>query len=43
MVIDDLANRIHDFDLLLDQNYHQDMEHRYDGLVPPTCRKLLGP
>jgi len=43
MVIDDLANRLHDCDLLLDQNYYREMEHRYDGLVPPTCRMLLGP
>lgn len=43
MVIDDLANRIHDCDLLLDQNYYRELEHRYDGLVPPGCRKLLGP
>lgn len=43
MVIDDLANRIHDCDLLLDQNYYRKLEHRYDGLVPSGCRKLLGP
>jgi UDP-2,4-diacetamido-2,4,6-trideoxy-beta-L-altropyranose hydrolase len=43
MVIDDLANRSHDCDLLLDQNYFQDGDSRYNGLVPPTCTKLLGP
>jgi UDP-2,4-diacetamido-2,4,6-trideoxy-beta-L-altropyranose hydrolase len=43
MVIDDLANRRHDCDLLLDQNYYHDLEHRYDGLVPQHCEKLLGP
>ncbi|HBR28759.1 MAG TPA: UDP-2,4-diacetamido-2,4,6-trideoxy-beta-L-altropyranose hydrolase [Firmicutes bacterium] len=43
MAIDDLANRVHDCDLLLDQNYFRDMEHRYDGLVSPTCQMLLGP
>lgn len=43
MVVDDLANRNHDCDLLLDQNYYRDMAHRYDGLVPSICRKLLGP
>lgn len=43
MVIDDLANREHDADLLLDQNLYDGMESRYDGLVPGGCRKLLGP
>ena len=42
-VIDDLANRPHDCDVLLDQNYYRAMEHRYDGLVPPHCKLLLGP
>ncbi len=43
MVVDDLANRPHDCDLLLDQNYYKNLENRYDGLVPSHCRKLLGP
>jgi len=43
MVIDDLANRPHDCDLLLDQNYYWDMERRYEGLVPVKCITLLGP
>jgi UDP-2,4-diacetamido-2,4,6-trideoxy-beta-L-altropyranose hydrolase len=43
MVIDDLADRPHDCDLLLDQNYFQDDVTRYNGLVPPTCTKLFGP
>jgi UDP-2,4-diacetamido-2,4,6-trideoxy-beta-L-altropyranose hydrolase len=43
MVIDDLANRHHDCDLLLDQNYHEHGESRYEGLLPPGCKKLLGP
>lgn len=43
MVIDDLANRPHDCELLLDQNYYRDLDIRYDGLVPAACLKLLGP
>ena len=43
MVIDDLANRPHDCDLLLDQNLYHNHETRYDNLVSSTCKKLLGP
>lgn len=43
MVIDDLANRPHDCDLLLDQNLSGDAERSYDSLVPSQCRKLIGP
>lgn len=43
MVIDDLANRPHDCDLLLDQNFYAGFESRYVGLVPDTARCLLGP
>jgi len=42
MVIDDLADRPHDCDLLLDQNLQQ-TSGRYSGLVPKGCRSLLGP
>lgn len=42
MVIDDLADRPHDGDLLLDQNPYRGMETRYDHLVSTSCRKLLG-
>ena len=44
VVIDDLANRKHDCDVLLDQNYFsRRAAARYDGLVPLNCRRLLGP
>lgn len=43
MVIDDLANRRHNCDLLLDQNLYEDLHTRYDDLLPPGCQKLLGP
>ncbi|OPY58787.1 MAG: UDP-2,4-diacetamido-2,4,6-trideoxy-beta-L-altropyranose hydrolase [Pelotomaculum sp. PtaU1.Bin035] len=43
IVIDDLANRPHDCDVLLDQNLYESMDLRYDGLVPDHCQKLLGP
>ncbi len=43
MVIDDLANRTHECDLLLDQNFSRQMAARYSGLVPADCRLLLGP
>ncbi len=43
MVIDDLANRQHDCDILLDQNFYLDQETRYNGLVPQNCKLLLGP
>lgn len=42
MIIDDLADRPHDCDLILDQNYTQS-ENRYNGLVPNTCIRLMGP
>lgn len=42
-VIDDLANRKHNCDVLLDQNFYRDMETRYNGLVPPHCKLKLGP
>ena len=44
LVIDDLADRPHMADLLLDQNFFgHSTDHRYEGLVPSHCSQLLGP
>lgn len=44
LAIDDLADRAHDCDVLLDQNYFgAETGARYAGLVPERCRTMLGP
>lgn len=43
LAIDDIADRQHDCDVLLDQNFYADMETRYAGKVPAHCRLLIGP
>ena len=44
LVLDDLADRTHQADLLLDQNFFGEVTHlRYQNLVPWHCRQLLGP
>jgi len=43
MVIDDIADRQHDCDVLLDQNFYADMQTRYADKVPAHCQLLLGP
>ena len=43
MVIDDLADRKHECDLLLNQNYVKGEHQRYADLIPPSCTTLLGP
>lgn len=43
LVVDDLANRDHDCDLLLDQNLHEDARSRYGQRVPEGTRQFLGP
>lgn len=42
LAIDDLANRAHDCDLLLDQNLGRTQED-YDGLAPAKATRLIGP
>ena len=42
MVIDDLANRAHDCDLLLDQNFDNPLHAQYRSRVPEQARLLLG-
>ena len=41
MVIDDLADRPHDCEILLDQTCTED-RHRYQDLLPEHCKQLLG-
>jgi UDP-2,4-diacetamido-2,4,6-trideoxy-beta-L-altropyranose hydrolase len=43
LAIDDLADRHHDCDILLDQNFSLAPVVRYEGLLPLACEKLLGP
>lgn len=43
MAIDDIADRQHDCDMLLDQNLYADMQTRYKEKVPANCQLLLGP
>lgn len=43
LVIDDLADRDHDCDFLLDQNLVADADMRYSGKVPADCGLMLGP
>lgn len=43
LAIDDLADRQHDCDLLVDQNAYANMNTRYDGRIPRNAKALLGP
>lgn len=43
LIIDDLANRRHDCDLLVDQNYAKNPSMRYHGLVSGQGQLRLGP
>jgi UDP-2,4-diacetamido-2,4,6-trideoxy-beta-L-altropyranose hydrolase len=43
LAIDDLADRAHDCDLLLDQNLHDHADTRYAHLLPAKAMQFLGP
>ncbi len=43
LVLDDLADRAHDCDLLVDQNLSLADPQRYDALLPARAQRLLGP
>jgi UDP-2,4-diacetamido-2,4,6-trideoxy-beta-L-altropyranose hydrolase len=43
LVIDDLANRRHHCEALVDQNFSDEGARRYAGLVAETCKMLVGP
>ena len=43
LVIDDLGDRAHDCDVLLDPNLHDSPASRYAGLIPAHARAFVGP
>lgn len=43
MVIDDLADRPHDCNLIVDHNFISEFEKRYRNITPDTCICFLGP
>lgn len=43
MIIDDIADKKHDCDIALNQNYTSNINNRYDGILPQSCIKLFGP
>ncbi len=43
LVIDDLADRSHEADIVLDANVYTGADNRYRGIVPASCRVLEGP
>lgn len=43
LAIDDLADRVHDCEILLDQNLVFEMTTRYRDRLPADCVQLLGP
>lgn len=43
LIIDDLADRLHDGDILVDQNYYLHSSSRYENRVPSQCKTFIGP
>jgi len=43
LAIDDLGNRAHDADVLIDPNLVEDAERRYCAKLPAPCLRLFGP
>jgi UDP-2,4-diacetamido-2,4,6-trideoxy-beta-L-altropyranose hydrolase len=43
LVLDDLADRSHECDVLVDQNFYEDADSRYVGKVSDGCITLVGP
>ena len=43
VVIDDLANRPHDCDLLIDNNFSLNLKEKYQKLIPENTTLILGP
>jgi len=43
IVIDDLANRKHECDILIDHNFYENMQKRYTKLIPNYCKQFIGP
>ena len=43
IVIDDLANRKHECDILIDHNFYENMKKRYTKLIPNYCEQFIGP
>lgn len=43
VVIDDLIEKKHNCDILINQNILKSQYKKYDGLIPKNCKKLFGP
>ena len=43
LALDDLPDRSHDCDIILNQNFYSDPDSIYEGIVPSHCQKLIGP